>query len=257
MPSSEPQRLLVDADGVRYFLVPTGQVLPPGDTRVVTIMGESLSLDGDSLAPFKIEEAALRVYLAGNIKQAMAEAVAEIERIKPGHGVFHTSEVMGRLSDHQQSIEKGRTTAPDGRHLADAVRVVSAAIASGDVDAMHQAQDHLRRYGLELGDTLDDLASSLRATGQLDCNLVVNAAGVGLTGLSEALSGDPAALGDRLDDLAELLDHELGGFATTERETSAARRKQEYRESANSAIADALRAAGITPLASVARPEDG
>jgi hypothetical protein len=65
---------------------------------------------------------------------------------------------------------------------------------------------------------------------------------------SGARDVDPGSLGRRIDALIERLERDVGPHMGHDREREQQQRQAEYLRSARSAIADSLRAAGITPL---------
>jgi hypothetical protein len=116
-----------------------------------------------------------------------------------------------------------------------------------------QARDILRgqiekELGISLDDTLNEVAQYVQALDGLSEPEVRTSAAVALRSLADAIEDENAPLGRRIDALVERLECELGPRMGHDRERETERRQADYIESARSAIADSLRAAGITPL---------
>jgi hypothetical protein len=169
----------------RFFLIPAGHEVPPGDLLVVSVTGTQRRLDPASLAPLEVTRAEARAHLRTGL--------------------------------------------------------------TADLTA---ARERLAARGLDLDATLDDLSRHLDTLRQLDQHGAAQAVAEGLRRLTDPIEGDERSLGQRIDALLARLERELGPLVGEDRQAQAAARQEEYRRSAISAIGDALREAGITPLTS-------
>jgi hypothetical protein len=67
--------------------------------------------------------------------------------------------------------------------------------------------------------------------------------------MADVIEGEPESLGRRIDELIARLEREVGPFLGADPQRRTRERQERYARSARSAIGDALRARGITPLA--------
>jgi len=250
MTSTNHGRLLIDAANDRYYLVPLEYELKSGETLLIRPGGDQLTIDVSGLGDFEIGAARLRSMMQLEIDSALDEAIAEITTAyrrfaRPSVSFSRRSSFGGR----------GRGSDPRTGDLLVIVRQLSAAIATGDRDQLRTSNSQLHTFGVDLGDILDELPARIDAIGRLDPQSAGRTAELCTDGLAQMLGADGGTGSLKLDELLSRFEREIGALIGLE-PNSAAQRKAEYRQSANSAIADSLCAAGIEPLASAGSVSD-
>lgn len=174
--------------------------------------------------------------------------------IEPGRAVLYLTPAADRffLVSAGYELSAGNfvvVSIPGAQQSVDEAALAPFEVSEEQVQAHVRTQvERLATRGIDLGDMVDALPGYLAALRQLDQGGATRAAARGLRALADVIEGDQASLGRRIDELIAQLERELGPLAGMEWERR--QRQEEYRRSARSAIADALRAAGITPLAS-------
>lgn len=248
----------------RFFLAPAGEELLAGDVVVLSITGEERRLDAASLAFVEVTRVEALMYLRAQAEREVATVADMI-----GHALRLSGMGSEKRQDLRRIAERLGVSQAELRHdpeaakaafqrFADDVYAVSAAVASGDAADLEAARERMAAWGIDLGDTLGDLSGYFRAVRYLDQEGAAHAAARGLRALADTIEGDQASLGRRIDELITRMDRDFGPLVGEDPEREQRRRQEEYRRSAKSAIADALRAAGITPLASAeAENRDG
>jgi hypothetical protein len=242
------------ADG-RFFLVPAGEEVPSGDFVVVDVGGRERRVNEAALSPFEVSEHQAQVQMQARAEQAIAsvtDAIAKVFGLGPTSGRSQPADLR-RLAEQLGLSDNDLRRDPDAaraafERLTSDMHVVSAAVASGDAAQLETARDRLAAHGIDLGDTLDELPGYLAALRKLDQPQAARAAAEGLRALADAIEADEQTLGRRIDEVIARLERKLGPYVGVNEEQERQRREEEYDRMASAGIAEALRAAGITPL---------
>lgn len=236
----------------RFFLVPHGRELAPGEFLVVAVTGEERRVDAGDLAPLEVARGEAEAHLRGEAERAMANVADTLGRALgiAGAAPPDMRRVAERLGLSQRDLERDPKAAGAALGgLAEDMQAISALVASGESADLDAARARLAARGIDLGDTLDELPRQLEALRRLDQQDVARAAATGLRALADAIEGtDEEQLGRRIDELIARLEREVGPYLGRDPERIRRERQEEYRVDAGSAIADSLREAGITPL---------
>jgi hypothetical protein len=240
----------------RFFLLPAALELNSGDFLIASFTLQERHLDEAALTPFEVTREQAQAHLRAEVERAVATLADTIGRALGFAGAGSTkapdlSRIAERLGLSPADVRRDPGAAEAAlRSFAEDVQTVSAAIASGEARDLQAARERLAARGIDLGDALDKLPGYLAAIRQLDQREAAGAAAGGLRALADAFEDQEATLGRRIDELIARLERQFGRFVGADPEREKRRRQEEYRASANAAIADALRAAGITPLGS-------
>jgi hypothetical protein len=246
--------LYVTPEADRFFLVGSEDALIPGDLVIVSVTGDKRLVDPVTLMTHEVSRDAAAAYLSAQAHQALSDAADTVGRALGlagvGDAVPDPRTIAARLglpeSDLRTDPHAAKVAVDD---LADDLHAIAAAVTAGrpaDVDA---ARARLAARGIDVGDTLDELPRYLAAIRQLDQRSAVAGAASGLRAVADAIERQEESLGRRIDELIARLDREIGPFLGRDPERERRERQTGYERSARAAIAESLRAHGITPLA--------
>jgi hypothetical protein len=241
------RRLLLTPGADRFFLVP-GETPPPGELEVISLDGETLKVDASAMVQHEVSEAEARAHLQERAQRAFT-AVADV--VGKAFGLGGAADV--RRVAERLGVAPGDPSAAQAAlgRLADDLHAVSAAVASGTPADLESARARLAARGIDLGAGFEDLPDLVATLRRLDQERAQQAVVRGLRAAADSIerTGEQP-LGRRIDELIERLEREIGPLMGRDPKREEERRQAEYRASAKSSIADALRARGITPLAS-------
>lgn len=74
MSDETPQRVWSDASRSRFFLIPEGDPLPPGDLLLRTVTGQRMEVDETAVAPFEVSREEAREWLKAELRGVMETA---------------------------------------------------------------------------------------------------------------------------------------------------------------------------------------
>lgn len=148
------------------------------------------------------------------------------------------------------------------RELINEVQAVIATATADDPAQRAAAQDRLRflrmrlqAAGCDIGDTLDRMVEELSAVSQLGQQQSAGDIASMLQQVADKLEQSPEEVGRRIDEAIARFEQQFGRLFWQESpEQRQERKRQEYRQSAQAAIAASLRAHGIKP-ASISAPD--
>lgn len=241
----------MDAQAERFYLVPVTERPEAGVYRVVSPTGEERHFDEAGLSRFAVGREEAQAHVARQAKQTVELFAGQLGAFF-GVGREELGSRARSLGLEAADPEAARATFHD---LVGQLHALSEGVATGDAGAVEEMRRRFAEQGIDLGDALDDIPAHLDALRRLEQEDAARAAVSGLRAIADAIEGDPAALGARIDEAVERLEREVGPFVGIDREREERERAQDYRRSAKSAISEALRARGITPIAS-AQPDD-
>lgn len=252
-PEVEPadKVLYLTADAGRFFLVPAGHELAPGDLRVVSLTGEERLADPAALGAVEVSRDGAEAHLRALAQRSVSAAADVVGRALGlaglGEALPDLPSIADRLGTREQRDPQAAKAALEA--LTADMHAISAALASGAGADLDAARERLARRGIDLGDTLDDLPGYVAAIRRLEQDSAAQVAARGLRAMADAIEGEPESLGRRIDELIARLEREVGPFLGADPQRRTRERQERYARSARSAIGDALRARGITPLA--------
>ncbi len=238
----------------RFFLLPEGYEPPPGNLQLGGLQGEESGVDPAVVAPYEVSPEEAQAHIRLQVEEASANVSAALTRLLRGLGESpdpnKLAERLGLTGGDRRAIEKTLLGV-----VAD-VKGMGSAIASGESADLERARERLERRGLDLGDSLSDLAHQLDWLRGLNQENGAPAVPEGVQAFIYALAGDSTdPLGRRLDEIVAGLQSQLGPVLGPDPERNQKQRQREYQRNARSAIADSLRAAGIAPLNDLAEDE--
>ncbi|MGI9148103.1 MAG: hypothetical protein ACR2IK_16375 [Chloroflexota bacterium] len=228
--------LYLTPDADRLFLVPAQQELPAGDFTVATLDGRQRLVDALAIMRFEVSQAQAQTHF-----RTVAESVMDL--------------LSGTVSDSLATSHPSATVSALER-LAGEVRAVAAGLSTGDAENVRKARETLSRRGIELGDGLDELTRYLQRARQSDEPGISLAPKSAQQTARDEVQHAEAGLGRRVDASIERLERTLGPLTGLDaaREQQRQQRQEVHERSARSAIAEALRMAGIAPLSSADEP---
>jgi len=243
----------------RFFLLPAGREPAPGRLVLVSITGDQFAVDASAAMPFEVSREEAQAYLAAQAQQALAGAADTVGRALGLAGVGEAMPdlraIAARLGIPEPDLRADPQAARSAiERLAGDLHAVASAVAAGEPADLDAARAALAARGIDVGDALDELPGYLAAIRTLDQKSAASGAASGLRALADAIEGQDESLGRRIDALIARLDHELGPFIGRDPEHERRERRAGYERSARAAIAESLRAHGITPLATEEDP---
>jgi hypothetical protein len=226
---SDTVSLLATPDADRFFLVPHGDDLPPGEL----VLDGGLRVDEAAIAPFEITREQAEAHVRAQMQQAVT-SVADALAAALGQGSTDLARVAERLG-----LAGADPAAAEAafRRLSDDVHAVTAAITTGEPADVDAARVRLKARGIDLGDSIERLR-------ELD----EERASEWMRRMAAELDSGDQPLGRRIDELIATLERQVGPWLGRDPERLKKQRQEEYLTGARSSIADALREAGIKPL---------
>ncbi|GAB4193630.1 MAG: hypothetical protein OHK0022_08720 [Roseiflexaceae bacterium] len=243
-----------------YFLIPDTITVQPGPYRILSLLGDRRAeVNEAALARFAIDAEVARAHFQATAGPLFEQAVQFLTggataKLQPdqeaGRALLRQvlAALLGvapeQLDAHPTLLSTGSAELLD--QIAGAMR--SAAAPSQGQRAFARAQlrkirKQLRAQGIHMGSRLDHIAEQLPQYQDRFVDLVEQCASL--------LRNETADPNEQLRALFDTLERDFGGLVESpeERERRDEQRRQEYRRSADDAIARSLRAHGIIPSA--------
>jgi hypothetical protein len=257
-----------DAKRSRYFLIPDNQKLSRGRFIISTLTGTQKKVTQSAIANFEISESEAKVYLQTEMNQAMAQAKTAFSNFMsfstqtsekaPSNPTPSSnqadiiSSLLGvSLEELQNNPEVAQTAFVNiytdlKEFLSESTsenspKVEAARSRLGSLRETLQAQGiNISEEIEELPDKLQEVLSWANLEGYLE-EIVTK-----LRDLTEQLEQSPDAVGEKIDQTIKSLSKDL--FIDEEKQLEE-KRKQNYKDSAENAIAQSLKSRGFTSFA--------
>lgn len=274
------QTIWIDPIQPNYFRIPDDQFLPAGDCLIYALTGRQQQVDPSALAAFSITEETAKTYLQVELEQIFAHAKNVVGDILNFAGMMgqHADQAQPATSEQfkpnlallaallHTTPEQARTDptviTQGVRDLINEVQAVIDTATADDPAQRAAAQDRLRflrtrlqAEGCDIGATLESMVEKLSAVAQLGQQQRTGDIASLLRQVADKLEQSPEEVGQRIDEAIASFEQQFGRlFVQESSEQRQERKRQEYRQSAQTAIAASLRAHGIKP-ASISDPD--
>ncbi|HEU4325016.1 MAG TPA: hypothetical protein VFS21_17885 [Roseiflexaceae bacterium] len=249
--------LWVNEPGDRFFLVPDTITVQPGTYPILSLMGDRrIDVSEAALVRFEIDTEAARAHFQQTVGPLFEQTLhlltgsASNAQPDPEAGRALLRQVLSALLGVAPEQLDAR---PDllGTGAADLLDQIAAAMRSAGAPSegqrafaraqLRKIRKQLRAQGIPADDRLDRIAEQIPHYQERFAALVEQCAAM--------LKDERADPNEQLRALFDTLERDFGGLleSPAQRERRDEQRRQEYRRSADDAIARSLRAHGITP----------
>ncbi len=272
MNTKDKHSLWLDSTRSRYFLIPDNQELVTGNFILCRLNGEEKNVDFPALASFEITESEAKAYLQAEMNQALEEAKNSFSNLMAFS--THTSQAApsnpSPSSDDTQSTQNLVSTllgvTPEElQNNPEAVQTAflnvytefkellgaSTSKNPAEVEAarsrLHSLRETLSTQGIIISDEIEELPKKLQevlSSSNIEGYLKEIVAK--LRDLADQINQSPDAVGQKIDETIHSLSKDL--FIDEEKRLEE-KRTQQYKQSAQDAIAQSFRSLGIPSFA--------
>ena len=272
MNSKNKPSLWTDSMRSHYFLIPNDQELSSGDFIILTLNGDEKKVDYNALNSFEIPESQAKAYLEAEMTQALDEAknafsnFLELElqtsqevSLNPLASSDKTpsdeeliSLLFGTTPEELENNPKAAQTtfvnfSNELQELLDESRSKSPNRVEAARAGISALREKLELQGINVGDEMDELSDKLlEAFSDSKIEDYLQKILAKLRDLVDQIEQSPDAVGQKIDETIKSLNKDL--FADQEKRLEE-KRKQQYRKSAQDAIAESFRSLGLPSFA--------
>lgn len=265
--------LWMDSAKSRYFLIPDDQDLVTGDFILCSLKGDKKNVDSPALASFEITESEAKAYLQTEMNQALEEAKNSFSNFM----AFSTQTSQAAPSNPTPSSDDTQSTqnlvstllgvTPEElQNNPEAAQTAFLSLYTGlkefvgastsknpaEVEAarsrLHSLRETLSTQGMNISEEIEELPKKLQevlSSSNIEGYLKEIVAK--LRDLADQINQSPDAVGQKIDETIHTLRKDL--FIDEEKRLEE-KRTQQYRQSAQDAIAQSFRSLGIPSFAS-------
>ncbi len=249
-----------DSKRLRYFLIPDHQYLPDGEFILYTFKGDEKKVDSTVLTSFEITDAEAKEYLQADMNQALETAKNAFGdfMLFAAQNLHSTSEpslvssVLGLNPQELQNQPEIVKVAVDNLYT-ESQKILSAATSENPEQIaiinsrLNSLQAMLADQGISISEEMTELTSKLEtilATPSFQQNLPVILAK--LQNFLDENHQSPQTRGETLDSMIQSITEEL---LIAEEKQLDEQRQQQYKQSAQDAIAQSFQSLGIPSFA--------
>ncbi len=255
-----------------YFLIPNDQELSSGDFIILTLNGDEKKVDYNALNSFEISEAEANLYLQAEMTQALDEAknafsnflqlelqTSQEVSLNPLPSSDKTpsdeeliSSLFGTTPEELQNNPKAaQATFVNFSNELQELLDNSSSKSPNRVEAARAGvsalREKLQAQGINVGDEMDELSDKLlEAFSDSKIEDYLQKILAKLRDLADPIDQSPDAVGQKIDETIKSLNKDL--FVDQEKRLEE-KRKQQYRKSAQDAIAESFRSLGLPSFA--------
>lgn len=256
----------------RYFLIPGDQALTAGDFILCSLKGDRKNVDSTAIASFEITESEAKAYLQAEMNQAVEEAknafsnFIAFSTIASQESASKSTPSSDQIQSTQNLISKLIGFTPEELHnnpkaaqtaflslYTGLKEFVSASTSKNpaEVEAarsrLHSLRETLSTQGINISEEIEELPKKLQevlSSSNMEGYLKEIVAK--LRDLADQINQSPDAVGQKIDETIHSLSKEL--FIDEEKRLEE-KRTQQYRQSAQDAIAQSFKSLGIPSFA--------
>ena len=264
--------LWLDSTRSHYFIIPNDQELSRGDFIILTLNGDEKKVDYNALNSLEIPESQAKAYLQAEMTQALDEAknafsnFLELE-LQTSHEVSSNplpsfdqtpsdeeliSSLFGTTPEELQNNPKAaQTTFVNFSNELQELLEESSSKSPNRVEAARAGvsalREKLQAQGINVGEEMDELSDKLlEAFSDSKIEDYLQKILAKLRDLADQIEQSPDAVGQKIDETIQSLSKDL--FVDQEKRLEE-KRKQQYRKSAQDAIAESFRSLGLPSFA--------
>ncbi|MCF2149267.1 hypothetical protein IQ276_023125 [Desmonostoc muscorum LEGE 12446] len=264
--SSENQLTFwTDSKRSRYFLIPDNQKLSRGRFVISTLTGIQKKVTQIAIANFEIPESAAKAYLENEMNQAMAQAKIAVsnlmffstqtsEKVPPPSNETPSvpnilSSLLGvSLEELQNNPEAAQSAFVNiytqfKEFLGESTSENSTQIESAR-SRVRSLRETLQAQGINISEKIDELPIKLQEVlSSANLEEYLQEIVTKLRDLTEQIEQSPDGVGQKIDEAIKSLSQDL--FRDEEKQLED-KKKQDYKQSAENAIAQSLKLRGFT-----------
>ncbi len=256
--------LWIDAKRQRYFLIPDNQKLSRGRFVISTLTGTQKKVTQTAIANFEISESAAKAYLENEMNQAMAQAKIAVSNLmffstKTSEKTPPTStkaEIISSLlgvsfEELQNNPEAAESAFVNiytqlKQFLSDSTSENYTQVENARSRVRH-LREILQAQGINISEEIEELPNKLQEVlSSANLEEYLQQIVVKLRDLTEEIEQSPDGVGQKIDETIKSLSKDL--FSDEEKELEQ-KKKQDYQQSAENAIALSLKSRGFTTFA--------
>ncbi|WP_445633477.1 hypothetical protein [Nostoc sp. DSM 114161] len=258
----------MDSKHQRYFLIPDNQKLSRGRFVISTLTGTQKKVTQTAIANFEITESAAKAYLENEIHQAMVQAKIAVSNLMLPS--TETSEKAPSLSSETPSVSNilslllgAKVEDLQNNPKAATINFVniytqfqeflgeSISENSSQVESTRSLLRHLREIlqaqGINISEEIEILPNKLQEVlSSANIEEFLQEIAIKLRDLIEEIEQSPGGFEQIIDETIKSLDKD--SFSDRDKELEE-KKKEEYKQSAENAIAQSLKFSGFTPFA--------
>jgi hypothetical protein len=272
MNSKNKPSLWMDSTRSHYFLIPNDQELSRGDFIILTLNGDEKKVDYNALNSWEIPESQAKAYLQAEMTQALDEAknafsnFLELElqtsqevSLNPLPSSDKTpsdekliSSLFGATPEELQNNPKAaQATFVNFSNELQELLDESSSKSPNRVEAARAGvsalREKLQAQGINVGEEMDELSDKLlEAFSDSKIEDYLQKILAKLRDLADQIDQSPDTVGQKIDETIKSLNKDL--FVDQEKRLEK-KRKQQYRKSAQDAIAESFRSLGLPSFA--------
>jgi len=256
----------------RYFLIPDDQDLVTGDFILCNLNGDKKNVDSAALAPLEITESEAKAYLQAEMNQALEEAknsfsnfmafstqTSQAAPSNPTPSFDQTqstqnliSKLIGVTPEELQNNPEAVQTAflnayTEFKELLGASTSKNPAEVEAAQSRLHSLRETLSTQGINISEEIEELPKKLQEVlSSSDIEGYLKEIVAKLRDLADQINQSPDAVGQKIDETIHTLSKDL--FIDEEKRLEE-KRTQQYRQSAQDAIAQSFKNLGIPSFA--------
>ncbi|MBX9254086.1 hypothetical protein H1Q63_09025 [Desmonostoc muscorum CCALA 125] len=267
--SSENQLTFwTDSKRSRYFLIPDNQKLSRGRFVISTLTGIQKKVTQIAIANFEIPESAAKAYLENEMNQAMAQAKIAVsnlmffstqtsEKVPPASNETPSvpdilSSLLGvtpeELQNNPEAAQKAFVNIYTQlkEFLGESTSENSTQVESAR-SRVRSLRETLQAQGINISEEIDELPNKLQEVlSSANIEEYLQEIVTKLRDLTEQIEQSPDGVGQKIDEAIKSLSQDL--FRDEEKQLED-KKKQDYKQSAENAIAQSLKLRGFTSFA--------
>lgn len=268
----ERRSFWIDSTRTRYFIIPDNQEIPFGDFLLCTLNGDEKNVDGTAITSFEITESKAKAYLQAEMNQAVEEAKnafsnfitfstkasqESASKSTPSSDQTQStqnliSKLIGFTPEELQNNPEAVQTAflnvyTEFKELLGASTSKNPAEVEAAQSRLHSLRETLSTQGINISEEIEELPKKLQEVlSSSDIEGYLKEIVAKLRDFADQINHSPDAVGQKIDETIHTLSKDL--FIDEEKRLEE-KRTQQYRQSAQDAIAQSFKSLGIPSFA--------
>ncbi|WP_414571925.1 hypothetical protein [Nostoc sp. CCY 9925] len=260
--------LWTDSKHQRYFLIPDNQKLSRGRFIISTLTGIQKKVTQIAIAKFEIPESAAKAYLENEIHQATAQAKIAVSNLmlssteiseKSPPTSKETPSVSNILSSLLGAEIENLQNNPEAAQIAfvniytQFKEFLGESISDNSTQVestrshLHHLREILQAQGINISEEIEELPNKLQEVfSSANMEEYLQEIVIKLRDVTEEIEQSPGGFEQIIDETVKSLSKDL--FSEEEKEVDD-KKNQDYKQSAENAIAQSLKSRGFTPFA--------
>jgi uncharacterized membrane protein YukC len=272
MSSKDKRSLWIDSKRKRYFLIPDNQKLARGNFIICTLTGIEKKVMQTAIAPFEIPESEVKAYLKAEVNQAMQEAKTAFSNLlsfstqaseqAPSNStpLSHQtpsvpniiSSLLGITPEELQKNPEAAQTAfvnlyTDIKELLGESTEQNPAQVEATRSRVRSLRETLQAQGININEEIEELPVKLQEVlSSAEIEGYLHEIVTKLQDLTNQIDQSPDTVGPKIDETIESLTKD---FFVEEEKRLKEKKKQDYKQSAQNAIAQSFKSLGLRSFA--------